>query len=273
MGSDTEVVSRETSPETGNTLTSNRFLEAVHDVLVRKDTIGAGFLFLNLGLDVVEREGCDRSSDTREHGRDNLDLEGRVIRSGGSQLLSDGIVRDEHGHVESRGSGHGGRDSLPKSSDSFLGGSTLNGIENSSIVSAFSDRESSVGLHTDEGEIHGVTDEGSETSSGERSSGFLADRGVTTVVLLLEVLNQVEVDTKTKGSVDNLSQQSSIDSLVEFFNTTILEDLFGDTDGRSATSRFSSELETDLDHVHRLNERSGSAGSKSASKEVEVEVH
>jgi hypothetical protein len=70
-----------------------------------------------------------------------------------------------------------------------------------------------------------------------------------------------------------LSQQSSIDSLVEFFNTTILEDLFGDTDGRSATSRFSSELETDLDHVHRLNARSGSAGSKSASEEVEVEVH
>jgi hypothetical protein len=271
--SDTEVVGGETSPETGNTLTGNRLLEAVHDGLVRKDNIGTGLLLLDLGLDVVEGEGCARGGDTGEHGGNNLDLELRVLGSGGGELLSDGIVRDEHGHVESGGSGHGGHSSLPKSSDSFLGGGTLEGIENTVVVSALSLGESRVGLHADEGEIHGVSDEGSETSSSERGTGFLENGGVTTVVLLLEVLNQVEVDTKSEGTVDNLSQKSSIDSLVEFLNTTVSVDLLDDRDGRGAASSFSSELETDLNHIHRLDERSSSAGSEGTSEEVEVEVH
>lgn len=56
MGTDTEVVGGEASPEAGDTFTSNRLGDAVTHIFVGHGTISEGFLFLHLGLDVVERQ-------------------------------------------------------------------------------------------------------------------------------------------------------------------------------------------------------------------------
>ena len=106
-----------------------------------------------------------------------------------------------------------------------------------------------------------------------KEAAALADRGVGTSVLFLEVLNQVEVDTKAEGTVDDLSHESSINSLVEFLDATVLVDLLGDIDGVGVTSSLSSELKADLDHIHRLDEGGGSAGCHGTSQEVEIEIH
>jgi len=128
MRSNTEVVGRETSPETGNSFTSNRLLEAVDNTLVREDTIGTSFLFLDLGLDVIERERSARSSDSRNHRCSNIDSELTSSLHGMGELLLDSIVGDKHGSVKSRSSGHGGDGSFPESRDTFLNKGTLKGI-------------------------------------------------------------------------------------------------------------------------------------------------
>lgn len=125
VGSNTEVVGGETGPEAEDTLTSNRLLQAVHDGLVGKDTIGTSLLLLNLCLNIVEGEGGARGGDTREHGSGNLDLEGGPLRQAGGHAFSHSIVGDEHGHVEGGGSSHGGHSSLPEGRDTFLSSGTL----------------------------------------------------------------------------------------------------------------------------------------------------
>lgn len=54
MGTNTEVVGGETSPETGEAFFGGRLLEAINDVFVGEDTLSVGSLLLHLGLDVVE---------------------------------------------------------------------------------------------------------------------------------------------------------------------------------------------------------------------------
>jgi hypothetical protein len=67
VGSNTEVVGWETSPESSKALTSDGFSEAVGDTRVRDLTISSGLLLLNLCLNVIERKRDNSSCYGSDH--------------------------------------------------------------------------------------------------------------------------------------------------------------------------------------------------------------
>lgn len=67
MGSNTEVEGRKTSPESGDTLTSDRFFEAIGDTVIRELTISTRLLLLDFSLDVVEWERANGCCYGRDH--------------------------------------------------------------------------------------------------------------------------------------------------------------------------------------------------------------
>ena len=274
VGAHTEVVGGETSPEASHALLGHRLGEAVSDGLVWKLAIGASLLLLHLRLDVVEGQGADSRGDGSDHGATELDLEGAGIgahRLGGDVLGR--VVRHEHADVERASSHHGGHGTLPERGDTFLADDTREGIDDVLVVATLSLRESRVGLHTHESEIAWVANKGTERTGTERGTSTLqSGKVLTSVPLCLDVLSQVEVDTKTECSINGLSQKSRVEStkqrdvsksiqisnignlpLVESLRSARAIDLLGDGDGRCGATRFGSELDTNLDHVHWLN--------------------
>ena len=55
-------------------------------------------------------------------------------------------------------------------------------------------------------------------------------------VLLLEVFAQVEEDTETEGTVDDLSEDSRVNASVESLDTAFSVELLGDNDGGGGTA-------------------------------------
>lgn len=274
MGTHSEVVGGETSPETSDTLLGDGLHDAVGHALVGHLTGGVGLLLLHLGLDVVEGKGADSGGDGGDHGATEVDLRLGGIGSEtlGGEVLS-GIVRDKHAHVKGNSSRHGGNGTSPESEDTLVSDNTGESVKDVLVVAALSLGKGGISLHADKGEIARVSNEGTEGSSGERSSSSLQNGEVLTIVLLLlDVFGEVEVDSETEGSVDDLSEESRVESSVELFDTTDLVDLLGDVDGGGGTTGLRSELDADLDHVNGLNAAGGGHGRQGTNEEVLVEV-
>ena len=67
MRPDSEIVSGKSCPESSDTFTSERLCEAVGHTLVWQLTLSVWFLFLHLGLDVVEGEREEGSAAGGHH--------------------------------------------------------------------------------------------------------------------------------------------------------------------------------------------------------------
>ena len=254
VGSDTEVVGGETGPESGNTLFGGSLADAVEHVRIRHGAIGQSLLFLHFSLDVIEGKGAAGGDHGGDHGGTNLDLEGGGI---GASSLGDTLfalfVGHKHTNVKRNGSSHGGDGASPESSHTFVFHNSLESIDDILVVAALLNGEGSVSLHANKSEIAGVSNERSKGASNEGAVGLLTGAQVLDVVILLQFLGQVEVDSKTEGSVDGLSEEGGVKTAVELLGATGLVDLLGNGDGGSGATALGSELDSNLDHIDGLN--------------------
>lgn len=81
VGSHTEVVSWQTGPETRDSLSGDRLLRRINNVLVGERAVGIGRLLLQLRLQIVEGKGTDGRAHSRDHRRAEVDLEGGSFRA------------------------------------------------------------------------------------------------------------------------------------------------------------------------------------------------
>lgn len=255
----TEVVRRQTSPEASDAFLGEGLGEAVRHARVGHLAVGAGLLLLHLRLDVVEGQGADGSSHSCDHRAAELNLEGRGIGAGSLRgHLLGSVVGDEHAHVEGTSSHHGGHGASPEGGDTLLGDDTREGIHDVLVVAALSLGQRGVSLHPDESQIARVAHEGTEGASSQRGASALQGRQALSVVLVdSDPFREVEVDAETESSVDSLTQKGRVESSVEFFDTSDLEDLLGDADGGSGTTGLGAQLDAHLDHVNGLNASGG----------------
>lgn len=161
-----EVVGWETSPEAGDTLSSHGLLETVWHALVWHGAVSLWLLLLHLGLDVVEWEREESSAEGRQHGSVDLDPPGGWFSAGSlSKLFLGSLVGDHHSDVEGNSSGNSWNSTSPKTSDTFFSNNSLQGVENTSVVSAFLGWESRVSLHAHQAQVCWITNEGTDTTS------------------------------------------------------------------------------------------------------------
>lgn len=270
----TEVVGGETGPEAFYALLGHRLLSAVHDAGVRQFAIGASLLLLHLGLNVVEGKRANSGGDGGNHGATELDLPGSSGWAHGCRGdVLGSLIRHEHAHVEGGGSKHGGSSASPQFGDTLLGNDAGEGIEDVLVVAALGLRKSRVSLHPDEGQIAGVSNEGTEGASEEGGASALEGTQVLTVVLVyLNPLSEVKVDTETESAIDDLPEKGRVKTVVEPLHATCTVDLFGDVDGRGAATALRAELNAHLHHIDGLNAAGSSAGGEGSDEEVEVEI-
>ena len=74
MRCQSEVVSREAGPEACDTLFLKSLSDAVTDAAVGHFTVGARFLLLHLGLDIIKRKCAYDDHNGSDHGATNLNL-------------------------------------------------------------------------------------------------------------------------------------------------------------------------------------------------------
>ena len=209
VGSHSEVVGGETGPEASHALLGQRLLQAVGDILVRHLTVSISLLLLHLRLEVVEGQGTESGSNGSQHRATELDLQRRGIWAhsfcGG---ILGRLVGDKHGDVKCTSSHHGGDCTPPEGSDSLLGDNAGERIKDVLVVAALSLGQGSVSLHSHKGQIARVANEGTKGASEEGATSTLQGAQVLTTVLVdLNPLGQVEVDTETESTVDDLSEQ------------------------------------------------------------------
>jgi hypothetical protein len=101
---------------------------------------------------------------------------------------------------------------------------------------------------------------------------LLHESSVIRSVLLFVILDHVEVNTETEGTVDELTHNGNFKYFIELFCATGGLDLASDREWGSRASTLRAELNAYLDHVHRLNAIGGSTGGEGAGQKVFVKI-
>mmetsp|Transcript_26965 Transcript_26965/g.32728 ORF Transcript_26965/g.32728 Transcript_26965/m.32728 type:complete len:212 (-) Transcript_26965:364-999(-) len=181
----------ETFVETKRTLVLEDLHHAVHVSAVRHVSVGIRLHLLNTGLDHIKRQRAGSSKESGSHGRWGLNLVEVSLRSSsqGTELSLCNILRHKHTAVEDGCPDDSGCASAEDSHHTLLLHDTENSIENVLVVTALSNGQVGVSLHTDESEIGGGTDDSTKTSSGQTAEESLPDwDGLAFGGLLLELL-------------------------------------------------------------------------------------
>lgn len=229
---------------------------------------------MHLRLDVVKRQRADRRSYRCNHRAAELDLEGRSVRAHSCSCHILGcFVGDQHRHVQGDSSCHGRDGTLPESRDSLFRDDTLEGIKHILVVAALFRRQNCISLHSDESKIAGIAAEGTEGAGDEGGSGTLQRAQVLPTVLVhLDPLGKIKIDTETECSVNDLSEQGRVDAAVEFLGAALGIELLGNVNGRGGATALRSKLDLHFDHVDGLNACCGRARRESSDEEVEIKV-
>ena len=242
---DANVVRRETSVKLERTAGSHRLAAAIHETVERKLAIRTRLLLLQLSLDVIERKGEEGGKETGDGGGAE-----RRRETGDVVLLHHFlglVVGREHTHVERHGANRGGTRTGEESADTILLHNIHESVADAVVVAALIRRKRTIRLHTNERKIRRRTDERAQTTRSQTSASLLSQAQVGTVVLFLELLHELRVQTETRRRVRRLAKQTRRETRVKRAETFILND------GRRRTDRTTrgSELKANLDDCLR----------------------
>lgn len=242
---DANVVRRETGVKLEGTAGSHRLAAAVDETGERKLAIRTRLLLLQLSLDVVKRKG-------EEGGKEAGDGGGAERRRETSDVVLlhhflGLVVGREHTHVERHGANRGGTRTGEESADTVLLHNIHESVTDAVVVASLIRRKRTIRLHTNERKIRRRTNERTQTTRGQTSASLLSQAQVSTVVLFLEHLHELRVQTETRRRVRRLAKQARRETRVKRAETFVLND------GRRSADRTSrgSELKANLDDCLR----------------------
>lgn len=92
------------------------------------------------------------------------------------------------------------------------------------------------------------------------------------VLFGLKVFSEIEVNSKTEGSIDELSEDGRVESPVELFDSTNAVELSDSVDEAGVATTLRVNLDAYLDHIHWLDAAGSSTGRQGTDEEVFVEV-
>lgn len=275
--SDSEVESGETDPELEDSFSLDGLHGAVQESRVRELSIGTSLHLLELGLKVIRGETHDGSDDTSDGGGSQSGGEG-VLGSGDFvESVLDLIIGGEGSDVDGDSSDDGGGRSSPESEDTLFSDNSCEGIEEVLVVSSLSRGEMAIRLESDENEIGGVSDEGSQESGNDGRVGLFPESEIGGGVLSLDVVTDGLVDTESSGGVGGLSDKGGVESLVKSSNSLLSLDVVGDVEGGKVGLGASSlsggsgslrlDLDSDLDSVDGLDNSGGAHSGETSDGE------
>ena len=114
--------------------------------------------------------------------------------------------------VQGTGSDDSGDASSPQGGHTLLLDDSGEGINHVLVVSSLGGWECSVVLHSDECEIGWVTDDGPDEPGCERANSLLSEGERLALVLILEVKEDLVIDSQSCGGIEELAGQSGINS-------------------------------------------------------------
>lgn len=126
-------------------------------------------------------------------------------------------------------------------------------VKHTRVVFLLRKRTEAVGLHTDQREVSGISENGAETAGCERGESTLG-KGNRTVLgsgLCGEAGHESSKEPHAGGGVDGLAEETGGEAGVEVEEAALRDDLFGDGDGGRTRNgfgggAFAGKLETDL---------------------------
>ena len=188
------------------------------------------------------REGADEAGQrTRPH----------VIRDARSRVRSDRllnlVVGGEHAHVHGNGTANHGYGTAPEGANSLLLSDTIHRLESVLVSPALLDWSHSIRLHTNQSEVEGITDDGSERTRSHCGQRLLVKRNGLSVVQTAKCLGEAVVKSDFGGSVNGLSGDCRGQTGKETLHALILHHILCDGNGRNLSLDSAvGDLKTDL---------------------------
>lgn len=261
MRSDADIVGTESTVESKRTLLLGDLGEAVEHSSVGELAIRTLGLLLQSSLDEVEGQAEEGSEETGNG------ASGEGLGSGG-QIgvgLELGLGFAEEGElteVESHGSDDSGGGTGPESTDTFALGNGSKGIDNGLVVLSLSEGLKTVTLHSDESQVGGVANHGSDTSGSETSTCSLSETDLSSFGLgsRCESSHEGIEDAQAGSGVNSLAEKTGGQTSVQVQKPSAGDNLSSDSDGTglgASCSSLAGELDADLDHVDGLNNSGG----------------
>ena len=146
---------------------------------IRQLPIRSLSLLLQTGLDEVERQAEERREETRDGGGTNVAvylLAAEALECTVGRQLRLGLrVERQLPEVQGHGAGNGGDAAVPEGKDTLCLGDSGQGVDDRGVVLPLGGETHAVGLHADECEIGGVTQDGAETAGGKGGAGALGE--------------------------------------------------------------------------------------------------
>lgn len=268
MGSNADIVGAEATVEAESTLLLGHLDEAVHHASVGELAVGTLLLLLQSSLDEVEgqtEEGREETGNGTSTERLGAGREVGVGLELGLGLAEEGELTkvESHGADDSRGS------TGPESGDALVLGDATEGIEDGLVVLSLGEGLQAVALHSDEGQIGGVSNHGSDGTGRETSTGTLSETDLSTLGLGSRGHGAHEgVEEAQAGSgIDGLSEKTGGETGVEVKDLAVGHDLSSDREGRgpgTGCGTLAGELDADLDHVDGLDNTGGNHAADAA---------
>jgi len=165
--SNSEIEGWETDPETSEAFILDRLREAVNNSLVWILAICASFHLLELSLDVVEWETHEGTDDTGDGGSSQTSWHGVVGAGHSVQDILDLVEWSQSTEVDGHGSEDCWGSTSPESEDTFFTADTDERIDGVLVVSFLIWWQHTVGLATDQDEIHWVSDQRAKETGNE----------------------------------------------------------------------------------------------------------
>lgn len=239
------------SPELKETFILEDLGGTVNNTLVRELTTDRIRLHVHdSDLEKLERKGSERTDETRDGGGNQSDS--KVVAVLLTKELSGRIVGNHHTSVHGNTTKDNGDGTTEKSHETLLLDNAREGGEDVGVTTTLGDGQGGIGLHTDEGEIAGVTEDGSDGTGDHTSGGLGTEGNVLSTVSLLEILTEHIVETETGSTVDDLSGDSGGGTLVETLPTALGLDLLGNGgETRGLAVDGLGDLDLGLDEIKR----------------------
>jgi len=253
VGSDTDAVGGETSVEGKGALLGEGLLGAVKGRLVRHGAISISGHLLHTSLNEVEGKGASRGEETGNEGTTHDRDLGTLGETEGLDPLLGLLVRGKHTHVKGHSTDNGRGGTAEEANGTLILDNTEKGITDTLVVAALLHGKGGISLHTDEGKIGRVTNEGTDGTGSKTGTSLLPKRKVLARVGLLQLLVDDVEDTHTSGGVGGLTKETSRETLVKGAEALALDNVGGNREGATLDA----ELDADLDQVNGLDDAGG----------------